>query len=226
MSSTRKTKKNISSNPSNAPKITKNKIKERKNLSQNSSGKKSINLSSASQNDFIESLLSKGKTNNSANNNFNFKKPEGNGSNHSKGRQSFKNRLDNVKQKQNRSKKDKMIYNFHHAINSTNSDQIIVKMLDLNETDILNFYSNLEKMIGKDLSHQIRQEMSRDIKDNQKVSRGPTAICPFCQENKSNCVILLCGHMICHKCGKNINRCKYPCPKCKKPIKYIQYIVD
>ena len=118
------------------------------------------------------------------------------------------------------------MYNFHHAINSTNSDQIIVKMLELNENDILNFYSNLEKMIGKDLSAEIRQEMSRDIRDNQKKTGGSMAICPFCQENKSNCVILLCGHLICHKCGKNINRCKYPCPKCKKPIKYIQFITD
>ena len=118
------------------------------------------------------------------------------------------------------------MYNFHHAINSTNSDQIIVKMLELNENDILNFYSNLEKMIGKDLSVQIRQEMSKDIQDNHKKSGGNMALCPFCQENKSNCVILLCGHLICHKCGKNINRCKYPCPKCQKPIKYIQYIVD
>lgn len=215
MSSPRKTKKNISSNPSNAPKITKNKIKDRKQQSQAQSGKKTIDLAGTSQNDFIESLLSKGKpTNHSV--------PSSN----TRGRQSFKNKLENVKHKQNRSKKDKMIYNFHHAINSTNSDQIIVKMLELNETDIVNFYSNLEKMIGKELSGQIRQEMSKDIRDNQKISGGPTAICPFCQENKSNCVILLCGHLICHKCGKNINRCKYPCPKCKKPIKYIQYIVD
>ena len=27
-------------------------------------------------------------------------------------------------------------------------------------------------------------------------------MCPFCQENKSNCVILLCGHMLCNKCVK------------------------
>ena len=100
-------------------------------------------------------------------------------------------------------------------------------MLELNENDIINFYSNLEKMIGTELSKQIRDQMSKDIHQNTK-STGNTdfALCPFCCENKSNCVILLCGHLICHKCGKNINRCKYPCPKCKKPIKYIQYIVD
>ena len=223
MSSPRKTKKNISSNPSNAPKITKNKIKERKQQAQSNSGKRTIDLSSSSQNDLIESLLSKGKS--TPSNNFRSKNIATAGAN-SKSRKSLKNKLDSVKQKQNRSKKDKMIYNFHHAINSTNSDQVIVKMLELNETDILNFYSNLEKMIGKELSGQIRQEMSKDIRDNQKISGRATAICPFCQENKSNCVILLCGHLICHKCGKNINRCKYPCPKCKKPIKYIQYIVD
>ena len=73
-----------------------------------------------------------------------------------------------------------MMYNFHHAINSTNSDQIIVKMLELNENDILNFYSNLEKMIGKDLSAEIRQEMSRDIRDNQKKTEQ-YGYCPFCQ---------------------------------------------
>jgi len=129
--------------------------------------------------------------------------------------------------KQTKSKKDKIIQNFHSAINSTKSDQIIVKMLELNENDIVNFYSNLEKMIGKDLSLQIRENMSHDITQNQKSSGNKNfAMCPFCHENKSNCVILLCGHLICHKCGKNINRCKYPCPKCKKPIKYIQYIVD
>ena len=61
-------------------------------------------------------------------------------------------------------------------------------MLELNENDIINFYSNLEKMIGKELSYQIRDEMSRDIKNNQKISGGTTAICPFCAENK---VILL-----------------------------------
>lgn len=244
MSGLRKTKKNISSNPSNAPKITKNKLKDRKQQTQSNSGKKTVDLSSSLQNDLIESLLSKGKIGSvsSTNNNYRNKniatesvsadsnnyrnKNIATVSSNSKGRQSLKNKLDSVKQKQHRSKKDKIIYNFHHAINSTNSDQVIVKMLELNETDILNFYANLEKMIGKELSGQIRQEMSKDIRDNQKTSGSSTAICPFCQENKSNCVILLCGHLICHKCGKNINRCKYPCPKCKKPIKYIQYIVD
>lgn len=220
MSSQRKTKKNISSNPSNAPRINKNKRTNKGVLNIGKSG--SVNK----EQDLIESLLNKGKSksnsydlNHSKNINFNTPKKID-------GRQSLKNKLETGRQRQNRSKKDKMMYNFHHAINSTNSDQIIVKMLELNENDILNFYSNLEKMIGKDLSAEIRQEMSRDIRDNQKKTGGSMAICPFCQENKSNCVILLCGHLICHKCGKNINRCKYPCPKCKKPIKYIQFITD
>ena len=118
-----------------------------------------------------------------------------------------------------------MITNFHKAINSTNSDDIIVKMLDLKEDDIVNFYGNLEKLIGSEMSVNIRNQMSKDLQLNNK-STSKQAICPFCQENKSNCVILLCGHMLCHKCAKNINRCKYPCPKCKKPIKYIQFIVE
>ena len=221
MSGQRKTKKNISSNPSNAPKINKNK--------RTNKGVLNLGKSTSSNNkeqDLIESLLNKGKSKSNSyhsnqSKNINFNPPK-----KIDGRQSLKNKLETGRHRQNRSKKDKMMYNFHHAINSTNSDQIIVKMLELNENDILNFYSNLEKMIGKDLSAEIRQEMSRDIRDNQKKTGGSMAICPFCQENKSNCVILLCGHLICHKCGKNINRCKYPCPKCKKPIKYIQYIVD
>ena len=49
MSSPRKTKKNISSNPSNAPKITKNKIKDRKQQSQSQSGKKTIDLTGTSE---------------------------------------------------------------------------------------------------------------------------------------------------------------------------------
>ena len=221
MSSQRKTKKNISSTPSNEPKINKNK--------RTNKGVLYLGKSTSSNNkeqDLIESLLNKGKSKSNSyhsnqSKNINFNPPK-----KIDGRQSLKNKLETGRHRQNRSKKDKMMYNFHHAINSTNSDQIIVKMLELNENDILNFYSNLEKMIGKDLSAEIRQEMSRDIRDNQKKTGGSMAICPFCQENKSNCVILLCGHLICHKCGKNINRCKYPCPKCKKPIKYIQFITD
>ena len=61
------------------------------------------------------------------------------------------------------------------------------------------------------------------IKNKNGVSYS---LCPFCMESKSNCVILLCGHLICDKCAKNINRCKFPCPKCKKPIKYIQFISE
>lgn len=207
----RKTKKNISNNLPHPPKITKNKIKDRNKKPQE-------NLTNQ---DFIESLLSN-NNNKKTTNTLNIKKVVSN----SNSKQSFKNRVVQGKPKQTKSKRDRIINNFHQAINSTQSDQIIVKMLELNEADILNFYSNLEKMIGKDLSLEIRQEMSKDITQNHRISGGSTAMCPFCNENKSNCVILLCGHLICHKCGKNINRCKYPCPKCKKPIKYIQYIVD
>lgn len=203
----RKTKKNISNNLPHPPKLTKNKVKD-----------KNKKIMAPSQNDLIESLLSKGSKTNIPNTSI--KKIE------TPTKQSLRNRLSQSQQKRTKSKKDRIINNFHQAINSTKSDQIIVKMLELNETDIINFYSNLEKMIGKDLSVEIRNNMSNDIKQNQKVSGANMAMCPFCHENKSNCVILLCGHLICHKCGKNINRCKYPCPKCKKPIKYIQYIVD
>ena len=116
-----------------------------------------------------------------------------------------------------------IISNFHKAINSTNSDDIILKMLDLKEKDIVLFYKNLEKLIGRDMSLKIKNEMAGQLVGTKQKSRD-LSICPFCLENKSNCVILLCGHLICAKCAKNINRCKMPCPKCKKPIKYIQYI--
>ena len=126
----------------------------------------------------------------------------------------------------NKSKKQQlMINNFHKAITSTNSDDVIVKMLDLKEDDILKFYTNLEKLIGSEMSLNIRNQMSKDLQINSNIT-NKTALCPFCMESKSNCVILLCGHLLCHKCAKNINRCKYPCPKCKKPIKYIQYIME
>jgi hypothetical protein len=115
--------------------------------------------------------------------------------------------------------------NFHKAISSTNSDEVILKMLDLKEKDIVIFYKNLEKLIGKDMSSNIKTQMAGQLIKPKNNSRDVT-MCPFCMENKSNCVILLCGHLLCSKCGKNINRCKYPCPKCKKPIKYIQYIAD
>ena len=121
-----------------------------------------------------------------------------------------------------------IINNFHKAISSTKSDDIILKMLDLKEKDIIVFYKNLENLIGKDMSSKIKNNMAGQLQSNKFVSNGSTniSICPFCMENKSNCVILLCGHLLCSKCAKNINRCKYPCPKCKKPIKYIQYIAD
>ena len=121
-----------------------------------------------------------------------------------------------------------IINNFHKAISSTKSDDIILKMLDLKEKDIIVFYKNLENLIGKDMSSKIKTNMAGQLQTNKFVSNGSTttSICPFCMENKSNCVILLCGHLLCSKCAKNINRCKYPCPKCKKPIKYIQYIAD
>ena len=118
-----------------------------------------------------------------------------------------------------------IINNFHKAINSTNSDEIILKMLDLKEKDIVIFYKNLEKLIGKDMSFKIKNEMAGQLVGN-KQTPVKTSVCPFCLENKTNCVILLCGHLLCSKCAKNINRCKLPCPKCRKPIKYIQYIAD
>jgi hypothetical protein len=118
-----------------------------------------------------------------------------------------------------------IISNFHKAINSTNSDDIILKMLDLKEKDIVVFYKNLEKLIGKDMSSKIKNEMAGQLMGQKQQSHN-VSVCPFCLENKSNCVILLCGHMLCSKCAKNINRCKMPCPKCKKPIKFIQYIAD
>ena len=123
----------------------------------------------------------------------------------------------------------RIIENFHKAIKLTNSDEIILKMLVLKEKDIVNFYKNMEKMIGKDLSLKIRNDMSKQlITGATVVNKNGVALslCPFCTESKSNCVILLCGHLICNKCAKNINRCKYPCPKCKKPIKYIQFISE
>ena len=123
----------------------------------------------------------------------------------------------------------KIIENFHKAIKLTNSDEIILKMLDLKEKDIINFYKNMEKMIGKELSAKIKQDMSKQLLTNTTIKNknGVTlSLCPFCMENKSNCVIILCGHLICNKCAKNINRCKFPCPKCKKPIKYIQFISE
>ena len=137
------------------------------------------------------------------------------------GKSNTKNKISNNKNS------GKIIENFHKAIKLTNSDEIILKMLDLKEKDIVNFYKNLEKMIGKDLSHKIRQDIPKQLVTNTTIvnKNGVSlSLCPFCQENKSNCVILLCGHLICNICAKNINRCKFPCPRCKKPIKYIQFI--
>ena len=210
----RRTKKNISSASLHPPKLTKNKMK---NL------KKNISINN---NDLIESLLNK-KPKSNSNKNINIYNQIAKQDVTDK-RTVLDRNLKNTsnKGKQTKSKRDKIIQNFHQAISTTKSDQIIVKMLELNETDILNFYTNLEKMIGGELSLQIRDQMSKDIQINQKKTGSGLALCPFCMENKSNCVILLCGHLICHKCGKNINRCKFPCPKCQKPIKYIQYIVD
>lgn len=200
MSSGKKTKKNITNNPAMAPKrTTKDRIKEKIG-------------GSKTGDDFINSLLGKGKGINSKNNNIGSKNIGG-------------GIMNNKKSSIVKNKKNKILNNFHNAISSTKSDQIIVKMLELNENDIITFYTNLEKLIGKEMSVNIREQMSKDIKSNSK-DFNKIALCPFCRENKRNCVILLCGHMICHVCGKNINRCKYPCPKCKKPIKYIQYIVD
>ena len=125
----------------------------------------------------------------------------------------------------NKPHKSYIINNFHKAISCTKSDDIILKMLDLKEKDIVVFYKNLEKLIGKDMSSKIKNEMAGQLMGQKQQSHN-VSVCPFCLENKSNCVILLCGHMLCSKCAKNINRCKMPCPKCKKPIKFIQYIAD
>lgn len=177
----------------------------KKNISNNPVLNKKQDLSSK-EDSFIDSLLNKKDNKNKVNKNKHIEKKRLGSGNKSK-------------------KQQLMINNFHKAINSTNSDDIIVKMLDLKEDDIVNFYGNLEKLIGSEMSLNIRNQMSKDLQLNNK-STSKQAICPFCQENKSNCVILLCGHMLCHKCAKNINRCKFPCPKCKKPIKYIQFIVE
>ena len=183
-----------------------NKLVSGKRTKKNISNNPVLNKKQDSKDDsFIDSLLNK-KNNSKVNKNKHIEKKRLGSGNKSK-------------------KQQQMITNFHKAITSTNSDDIIVKMLDLKEDDIVNFYGNLEKLIGSEMSVNIRNQMSKDLQLNNK-STSKQAICPFCQENKSNCVILLCGHMLCHKCAKNINRCKYPCPKCKKPIKYIQFIVE
>ena len=131
-----------------------------------------------------------------------------------------------VSDKKTNSSNTQIINNFHKAISSTNSDDVILKMLDLKEKDIVIFYKNLEKLIGKDMSSKIKNEMAGQLLKPKNNQQKNVSICPFCMDNKSNCVILLCGHLLCSKCAKNINRCKYPCPKCKKPIQYIQYIAD
>ena len=142
-------------------------------------------------------------------------------------KQSIINKLSLNKESTINKQPNKIIENFHKAIKLTNSDEIILKMLDLKEKDIIIFYKNMEKMIGKDLSHQIRQNIPKQLVSNNTIvnKNGVSlSLCPLCENNKSNCVNLLCGHLVCNMCAKNINRCKYPCPKCKKPIKYIQFI--
>ena len=173
------------------------------------------NQNNSKDNDFIDSLLNKKNEKPTINRNVSNRNVV------NRNKQPDKRKVNNNKSK----KQQQMINNFHRAITSTNSDDVIVKMLDLKEDDILKFYTNLEKLIGSEMSLNIRNQMSKDLENNSNIT-NKTAMCPFCMESKSNCVILLCGHLLCHKCAKNINRCKYPCPKCKKPIKYIQYIVD
>tara|TARA_B100000767_G_scaffold274797_1_gene308996 strand:- start:2724 stop:3299 length:576 start_codon:yes stop_codon:yes gene_type:complete len=176
-------------------------------------------------NNLVDSLLSKGKKTKISLNNFSA--PE------AKNRVSFSkviNTTDNKKKiygnnYKNSNGKNQIINNFHKAISSTKSDDIILKMLDLKEKDIIIFYKNLESMIGKEMSSNIKKGMINQI-SNSKLNSKNVSLCPFCLDNKSNCVILLCGHLICYLCAKNINRCKFPCPKCKKPIKYIQFIAD
>ena len=185
----KRTKKNISNNPTPP--------------------KKNKKIYSSNDKEFIKNLLNKQNTTTKVENN---------------NQRSINNERTVKPQIRNKmSKKNRMLNNFHKAVTLTNSDDIIMKMLQLKENDIVNFYSNLENMIGSELTNSIKTQMNMDIKNNTK---NKIVMCPFCRENKSNCVILLCGHMLCHKCGKNINRCKYPCPKCKKPIKYIQFIAE
>tara|TARA_B100001057_G_C22683427_1_gene884686 strand:+ start:271 stop:825 length:555 start_codon:yes stop_codon:yes gene_type:complete len=139
-----------------------------------------------------------------------------------KNKSSFNKKVE-VKKNNNINPNDrKIIQNFHQIIKSTNSDNIIGKMLDLNEKDIIKFYKNMELTIGKEMSKNIKSQISKQLVTNN--NNGISNLCPFCLTNKANCVILLCGHLICNICAKNINRCKFPCPKCKKNIKYIQII--
>ena len=63
-----------------------------------------------------------------------------------------------------------IINNFHKAISSTKSDDIILKMLDLKEKDIIVFYKNLENLIGKDMSSKIKTNMAGQLQSNKFVS--------------------------------------------------------
>ena len=157
----KKTKKNISNTPVAPPKrTTKDRIKEK------------IGGNNKMDNDFISSLLSKG---NKSENNLKGNKSKIN---------DFNDRNFKHNKASNKNKKSKILNNFHNAISSTKSDQIIVKMLELNENDIITFYTNLEKLIGKDMSVTIREQMSKDIKNNSK-SFSKIISCPFCRENKN-----------------------------------------
>ena len=184
-------------------------------------GKKTRKNTDIGQSNLIDSLLSKGESKKTKISSQKYDAPQ-----KPKKQVSFSNNPSNKLVKSSNS--TQIINNFHKAISSTKSDDIILKMLDLKEKDIIVFYKNLENLIGKDMSSKIKTNMAGQLQANQFGSSGSTSIsiCPFCMENKTNCVILLCGHLLCSKCAKNINRCKYPCPKCKKPIKYIQYIAD
>ena len=62
-------------------------------------------------------------------------------------------------------------------------------MLDLKEKDIVIFYKNLEKLIGKDMSSKIKNEMADQLIDTKQKTQN-LSLCPFCLENRSNCVIL------------------------------------
>ena len=73
------------------------------------------------------------------------------------------------------------------------------------------------------MSSKIKNEMADQLIDTKQKTQN-LSLCPFCLENRSNCVILLCGHLLCSKCAKNINRCKMPCPKCKNYKIYSIYI--
>ena len=83
------------------------------------------------------------------------------------------------------------------------------------DSEIIKFYKNLEGLIGKDMSYKIKNEITNQLIPNNQVMQNNRknisfniSLCHLCQYNKNDCVILLCGHLICKKCARNITRCK------------------